>query len=246
MASWLVNSGLCYVGYFLEVGLFLFLFWRGQWTRLVGVFFYVAALFGIDGLLRPFVLHRYGLTSREYVYVFYLSDFILALAAFLLVCSFFRRACVHEEKMWRHLRLLLVTVFILVLGVSVISLSRQYGDLFTRSIVEFEQNLYFTCLVLNTLLYLFMQQIASADEELELLVCGMGIQFAAPAAGWALVYLTPGGAYAPALQRFIMPLCNAGMLLTWFYAIARLPKPASEVATKGKLPVLAQATASKS
>ena len=242
MASWLVNSGLCYVGYFLEVGLFLFLFWRGQWTRLVGVFFYVAALFGIDGLLRPFVLHRYGLTSREYVYVFYLSDFILALAAFLLVCSFFRRACVHEEKMWRHLRLLLVTVFILVLLVSAFSLSRHYDNLFTWSIVEFEQNLYFTCLVLNTLLYLFMQQIASVDEELELLVCGMGIQFAAPAAGWALMHLTPAGDH---VQNFIMPLCNAGMLLTWFYAIARLPKPASEVATKGKLPVLAQATAPK-
>jgi hypothetical protein len=244
MASWLVNVGFCYVGYFLEVALFVFLFWRGQWTRLVSVFLYVAALFGIDGLMRPLVLHRYGLESREYIYAFYLSDFFLALAAFLLVCSFFRRACKHEEKMWRQVRLMLVTVFIVVLGYTAVSLSRHYADLGAWNfIVEFEQNVYFTCLVLNTMLYLLMQHIASTDEELELLVCGIGIQFAAPAASWALFFLTRG--VNPALHQLILPVCNAGMLLTWFYAISHPSKAVSKLPAKGKFALLAQATLTK-
>jgi len=94
--------------------------------------------------------------------------------------------------------------------------------------VEFEQNLYFTCLVLNTLLYLLLQQTHSADEELGLLVCGLGIQFAGPAASFALVHLTSGEAYATSLNHFLGQLCTMGMLLTWFYAVAWMPKRASD------------------
>jgi hypothetical protein len=245
MASWVINLGLYYAVYFLEVGVFLFMFAHRRWKRQAGIFLYLGALLGIDGLARSYVLYHYGVRSREYATVFYLTDCFLALAAFMLVCSFFRRACLRETKLWQHLRLLLVAVFLLVAGVTTISLSQHYSSLFTWFIVEFEQNLYFTCLVLNTLLYILMQQIANPDEELELLVCGMGIQFAAPAAGWALVHLTPGGGYAPALQRIIMPLCTAGMLLTWMYAMARLPKPARAVASRGQLPLLAEALVRK-
>ena len=245
MGRWVVDYGLYYFDFILEVSLFMFMLWRGRWKRLRGIFLYIGALLGIDGLARSCVLYHYGVQSREYAYVFYSTDFFLALVAFMLVCSFFRRACLHEAKLWIHLRLVLVAVFVLVAGITAISLSRHYGLLSTWFVVEFEQNLYFTCLVLNTLLYLLMQQIASPDEELELLVCGMGLQFAAPAAGWALVYLTPGTAYAPALQKFIMPACTAGMLLTWFYAMARLPKTAEELAEKGKLSLRAQTATSK-
>ena len=245
MGNWITNYGLRYFVYFLEVGLVLFMFYRGWWKRQQGVSLYLVALLGSDVLVRPYILHHYGVQSRQYAYAFYLSDFFLVLAAFLLVCSFFRRACIPEQRLWPHLRLLLGAVFILVAGITANTLSQHYGSLFTWFVVEFEQNLYFTCLVLNTLLYLLMQQIASRDEELELLVCGMGIQFAAPAAGWALVALTRGGNYAPALQRFIMPLCTAGMLLTWFYAMGHLPKTADEQAAPGKLPLLAQAIAPK-
>jgi len=95
------------------------------------------------------------------------------------------------------------------------------------------------------MLYLLMQHIASTDEELELLVCGIGIQFAAPAASWALVYLTRGVNFAPTLHQLILPLCNAGMLLTWFYAISHPSKAVSKLPAKGKFALLAQATLTK-
>ena len=242
MGNWVTNYAFCYVGYLLEVSLLLFVFLRGRWKRLRGVSLYLAALLGSDVVVRPYILHHYGFESSQYHYAFYLTDLFLVFAAFTLVCSFFRRACAQEPKTWHYLRLVLPTVFILVLGITAFSLAGHYDNLFTWFLVEFEQNLYFTCLVLNTLLYLLMRQLESADEELDLLVCGVGIQFAGPAAGFALAYLTPAGYRAP---PFITPLCSVGMLVIWFYAMARTPKPVSEVAVKGKFGLLAPATAPK-
>lgn len=240
-----LSYGVYYAVYLLEFALFLFLLFRGHWKRQTGVFVYVASLLLIDGMGRSYVLHRYGLASREYWYFFWLTDVLLALAAFLLVCSFFRRACAQEERMWRFLRLLLVFVFILVFGISSFSLSRNFSTLVTRFVVEFQQNLYFTCLVLNTLLYVLMQQIHSTDDELGLLVCGVGIQFAGPAAGLALVRLTLGEAYSESLLKIILQLCTLGMLLIWFHAFARVPKVAPLREGLEHVPALAAASARK-
>jgi hypothetical protein len=71
------------------------------------------------------------------------------------------------------------------------------------------------------MLYILMQQIETADDELGLLVSGVGIQFAGPAASLALLHLTLGHASSKFLVQLIMPLCTLGMLLTWFYAVGR-------------------------
>lgn len=232
MAEVLIQ-GVRFATYFLELALLAYLVWRGESKRLYGVFLYVAATLTADGA-RSYVLHVYGLNSSRYAYCFYLTDFFLVLVAFLLIYSLFQRACQAEGKMWRFVRLFLVFVFLLVFGISSFSLSRNYGQIITRFIVEFEQNLYFTCLVLNTLLFLLMRQVQSVNDELELLVCGIGIQFAGPAAGWALVTLTPGQTYSGSLVRFIMPFCALGMLLVWSYAITRIPRAEELLAEKGR------------
>jgi hypothetical protein len=144
--------------------------------------------------------------------------------------------------MWRLVRLLLVFVFLLVVSISGLSISRNQNDLFTYFTVEFNQNLYFTCLVLNTLLYLLLQQIESSDEQLGLLVCGVGIQFAGPAASLALLHLTAGEHFAQSLAHLTIPLCTIGMLLVWAYAITRIKERAIQVSGR-KTPVLAEVTA---
>ena len=110
---------------------------------------YLLALFLIDGIGRQWVLGRFGYSSLQYFYFYYLTDAILALGAFLLVCTFFRRACAQQERMWQYVRLILPCVFFLVFGISGFSLTENYNHLFSSFMVEFEQNLYFTCLVLN-------------------------------------------------------------------------------------------------
>ncbi len=227
--------------YILELGLFLFLLRRGQWKRLKAVWLYVGFLFAVDALGRPYVLYRFGISSHEYTYFFWLTDFALVVAAFLLVGALFRRACRDLEDLWRHVRLLLTLVFTLLLLVSSLSLERNYGNLFSKFIIEFQQNVYFTCLILLTMLYILVQKVESTDDELALLVSGMGIQFAGPAANLALVYLTPGQGYARVLWNYLHPMCTMGMLLIWLYALSRTPKGEVVLARDGADSRLAEA-----
>jgi hypothetical protein len=240
MSRNLVSYGLQYAGYFIEAGLVFYLVWSRQWTRRRSVAFYLTSLLAVE-LSRAFTLHKYGLDSLQYYYIYWCTDFLLAGITFALVCFFFRRACSHEEKLWRSVRLLLVFVFVLVLGVSGFCFSRNISHLFNIFIVEFNQDLYFTCLVLNTLLYLLLQQLESADEELGLLVCGVGIQFAGPAATLALVHLTGSERFSQSLNSFTIPLCTVGMLLVWSYAIVGVRTKAIKLARR-EVPVMAEAT----
>jgi hypothetical protein len=225
MGESLLITSLGYCGYILEASLLVYLLRKGYAGRLWEVVLYLIASLGLNGA-RYYTLYHYGLASREYAYSYWTTDLLLVLAAFLLVSAFFRRACSENGKMWRHVRLLLVTVLILVLCISIVSLSHHTGGIFTFFIVEFQQNLYFACLVLNTLLYLLVVKMEVADDRLGLLVCGLGIEFAGPAAGLAFYYLT-GGDQGRLIGVYFVPLCDVGMILTWFYAIARVPRVAS-------------------
>lgn len=246
MAERLISYALSSAGYLLEVAFLCFLIYRGHWKRLTGLCLYVASFLALEGGRYYALLHA-GLNSRQYIYCYWLTDVLLTLAAFLLICSFFRRACAQEEKLWSFLRVLLTLVFILVLAISCSSLSHNFRNLFTKFIVEFQQNLYFTCAVLNALLYIMMQQIESADEELELLVCGLGIQYAGPAANLALVYIahlqhSDLQHSVSSLFAYLSPLCFLGMLLICFYAVARVPKAPAVPASgrRREIPVLAE------
>jgi hypothetical protein len=231
----LITYGPYAASLFLEGALVFSIGYRRLWRRLRGVVLYLAALALIDDVARWFVLCRYGLSSRQYAYVFWLTDVLLLLAAFLLLCSFFRRACLHEEKMWHFLRLFLAFVFILVLGISSVSIVRNYSSLFGIFIVEFQQNLYFTCLVLNTLLFILIQRTQSADEQLGLLVVGMGMQLAGPAASLALLNLARSHEFARWLVALVGPLGNVGMLLTWLYAVVCVPEAAGVPAREERI-----------
>lgn len=223
MLDRVLGYGLQYTIYVLEVVLFLLLLRRGQWKRRLGVSVYVLSLLAVDALVRPYFLYRYGLNSHPFGYCYWLTDVLLALEAFGLLCIFFRHAC--TEKMWHFVRLFLAFVFVLVAAISYFSISRNYDHLQHIFIYEFEQNLFFTCVVLNTLLYVMLQQVGNTDDQLGLLVCGMGIQFAGPTAALALVHLTVGRQSVYSLSDHIGALCTLGMLLTWLYAVRRLPTP---------------------
>jgi hypothetical protein len=240
----LLASGVEWTVQILELFLVVYLLYRGLWKRHAGVLVYLLSLLTVDEVVRRYFFHRYGLNSLAYAYSYWLTDVLLALEAFGLICIFFRRAC--APKLWRVLRLSLIGVFILVVAISYLSLSLHKDNLLHNFIYEFEQNLFFTCVVLNTLLYIMLQQIGSTDEQLGLLVCGMGIQFAGPTAGLALVHLNVAGQLAYVLLHDIAPLCTLGMLLIWMYAVRRvttLQEPAYRASGhSGRVPALAGAS----
>jgi hypothetical protein len=221
MSDQILIHGLQYGIYALEALVCVLLARRGLWRQRKALCVYVSLLFVLDGVARPAVLNYYGVRSAQFSYFYWLTDVVLALGAFLLTCSFFRRASGHEARIWGNVRRLLIFVFFLVVGFSALSLTRNYSHLFSGFIIEFSQNLYFSCLVLNTFLYLMIMQLAIDDDELGLLVCGMGVQFAGEAAGLALYHLTLGEHFATLFFSFLNPACTLGMLLIWIYAILK-------------------------
>jgi hypothetical protein len=243
MSDKLLIYGLGYAGYGMEALVCFLLTRQGRWRRLKGLCLYVTLLFCLDGVARPAVLNHFGSTSVQFAYFYWLTDVVLAMGAFLLICSLFRRASAREEKLWRFVRLLLVLVFFLVVVVSALTLTRNYNHLYTVFIVEFSQNLYFSCLVLNTMLYVMIQQLALDDEELGLLVCGLGVQFAGGAACLALLHLTSGENFARVIAQVLQPACTLGMLLIWIYGIVKTPETAVVRAPAGKQTALVEAVA---
>jgi hypothetical protein len=241
MDGGIVSCGFQYGCYLIEAALIAFVALSSHRSRPVSVAAYLTSVLAA-GLTRSYTLHRFGLHSPQYFYVYWTTDFLLVISAFILVCLFFRRACLHQDKMWRFVRLLLTFICVLVVGISGLFFSHNYGNLLADFIVEFSQNLYFTCLVLNTLLYLLLQQIDSADDQLGLLVCGVGIQFAGPAATLALLHLTANERFVQSLNSLVMRFCTLGMLLVWTYAVVHIKEKAVRVARR-EIPVLAEVAA---
>jgi hypothetical protein len=238
MSNPILGYGIQYGGYVLELTLLALILKSGQWRRWRGVCLYLLLLLSVDAVGRPLVLHKYGVSSGQYEYFYWLSDVLLTLGAFLLVCSLFRRACAGQEKMWNLLVPSLGAVFALVLGISLASLFEHYKNLLSIFMFEFQQNLYFACLVLNTLLYILLQRLESVDEALSLTVCGLGIQFAGPAANFALVHLAQGNQSSQAIYAYLGPFCTIGMLATWLYVAVRGPQRA-KVPGEEKIPAWA-------
>jgi hypothetical protein len=233
MLDRLLSYGLQYGVDFFEVILLFVLIKRGHAKRLIEVCLYVVFFLFVDGLARPYLAFRCG--ALEFYYIYWLSDVALVLATFLLICSFFRRAFLKANHMWPQVRRMLLAVFMLVVAISCISLFRHFKHLFSQFMPDFQQNLYFACLVLNTLLYIWMQKVDAADQELGLLVCGIGIQFAGPAASLALVHLTHGARISNLLFVHVAQICTLGMLVTWLYGVGKAPKLATEGALAQKL-----------
>jgi len=224
----LLLYGVQYATYAVEVCVIASLAWKGRWRRLKGLGLYVASLFLLDGVARPAICNFFGQGSKQFFYFYWMTDAVFALGAFLVICGFFRRACSKEEKLWSFVRLLLIFVFLVVLGVTALSITRHYTDLYSDFVIEFSQNLYFACLVLNTFLYLTLQQLAIEDDELGLLVCGLGVQFAGEAACFALLHLTAEHGLARGLTRFVVPGCTLAMLWIWVYGIGKAPQTVTE------------------
>ena len=86
---------------------------------------------------------------------------------------------------------------------------------------------------MNTLLYVLLQQFAIDDDELGLLVCGMGVQFAGEAACFAFLHLTAAPIVVEAVTRFLAPICTLTMLSIWVYAIGKTPQTVTERYQRG-------------
>lgn len=220
MVDRMAIDALQYLGYALEIALVAVILGRKWWKEYTAFSLYVIAFVLADVAIRPLFLDAYGFSSRQYRQCYWFTDIALTLAAFLLVCVFFRHACSDRKERWAFARTMLGVVFVGIVAASILSISSHYDHLFGRFIVDLQQNLYFACLVLSTVLFVMLES-RDSDGELGLLVCGLGIEFAGPAAGMALAYLTPGGHFAGVVTPLVAQLCNVAMFIVWLYALTR-------------------------
>ncbi len=222
-----------YLDYVIEGGVLIYLLarlLRGRGAGLLGATAYMAASVGV-GTLRMLVAFHYGPRSHQYALCYWLTDYWIVFCAFLLVGSFFRRACVAKSAdLWHHVRLMLASVFVLTGLVAYATILHHHQGFFPFFVLEFQQDLYFVLMVLITMLYLMLQRYEPSDDQLNLLVCGLGIEYAALAAALALVQVAGYGALYGVVAGYAMPLSDMGMVLLWFYTAARVPKavPAKE------------------
>src|SRR5208282_5694548 len=96
----LVSYALQYGCMLIEAALITYVACGRRWKTEFTPAFYVAFMLAAD-LARACVLRLHGLASRQYSYVYWTTDFLLVVCAVVLVCLFFRRACVQQEKLWR-------------------------------------------------------------------------------------------------------------------------------------------------
>ncbi len=225
MPEWLL-SGLQWGGYALELALLIILLSRGYLRNLRSLCIFVGALFAVDACLRPLSIHFFGERSLQYYNLYWVTELVLVMASFALICAFFQRACLKHHELWKMVKPALALVLVLELCISSLTFLQRYHNhlLFTPFMYDFSQDLYFTCVVLNTVLYLMLQWFKDRDQMLHLLVCGLGIQYAGPAANTALILITHN-ADARQFFAYLSPVCGCAMLAIWVYAVARRGGP---------------------
>ncbi len=167
---------------------------------------------------------HYGPQSRQYAIGYWITDYVLVLAVFLLIASFFRRVCAKRPEVWRRIWLTLVAVLIMTGAVSFGIVAARGHSFFPYFVIEFQQDLYFACLVLTTVLYLMVVKFDHGDDQLGLLVTGLGMMFAGSAASYALFIAGGRGPLYGILTGYIPQISDIAMLAVWFYAAARMPK----------------------
>lgn len=215
-----------YAVYVLWLGLFFYLLGAGLRGRLGGLkalAAYVCIIAAVGGL-RTFWEFRFTDNSLAYAVRYWTTEFLLVSSAFLLICTFFRRAALGgAPRLWPHIRVMLFSIFFLTGAVAFFVVLHHHARFFPFFVLEFAQDLYFVCMVLTTMLYLMMLQHDAADDQLGLLVAGLGIYYAGAAASLALVHLAHLSSQARVIYAYLGQLPELGMILTWFYAAARVP-----------------------
>jgi len=176
-------------------------------------------VFMLGGL---YLLRNYGYTSPQYFYFYYTGDALVTLINYLLIGSFFTYLFRHSIFN-KYVRLILAFFFLGVVIVSGLFISGSIERLYSRWVIEFQQNMYFVGVLLTFLLWMTMTYLRAETRRFVLLVSGMGIFFSAHAANYALRFLS----HSPDLEALLAkvpPLAFTLMVVLWLYTFWRVPE----------------------
>ena len=167
-----------------------------------------------------YVYAVHGYDSLQYYYFYYLGDAVPNVVGYLLIGSFFDRL-LRKSVFHKYVRPTLAIFFVFIIGISVLFISSSVDRLYSRFMIEFQQNLYFVGVLLTFLLWTSVNYLQVRSRRFTLLVSGLGIYFAAHAANYAVRFLFPS---LSALTLVVPPLAYNFMVGLWLYTFLRVPE----------------------
>jgi hypothetical protein len=184
-----------------------------------------------DGVRFAFFKH-YGLQSKSYFYAYYSSDLCLVVLRYLVLLSVFNLV-LRNSPLWVQARRAFLGFFAVVAGMSYAMVSHNWSGPYSRLIFEFQQNLYFACVVLTVLLCATLAQLRVTDPVLRTIVYGLGVSAALLAGGNALGNVLSVLNLKAVLSESLWQSCavllgrmntiaTLSMLSLWCYALTRI------------------------
>jgi hypothetical protein len=230
--------GSCLALSFIAISVF-----KGVVGRHLTLNLYAAGLLLCDGG-RVIILKHYGLSSKAYFYTYYSSDFCLVVLRYLVILSVFD-LILRNSPLRIPARRGFLGFFAVVAGLSYAAVSHNWSSPYTALILEFQQNLYFACVVLTVLLCATLTQLRVSDPVLRTFVYGLGVSAALLAGGNALGHMLSAWNLQGALSKPVWESCDfvlgrmtmiasLSMLSLWCYALTgvRAGSPAAEAVSE--------------
>lgn len=205
-------------GFLLEVVVVVSAVARSQVRRYLTLTLYMMCC-GLVQCAHFYFLRKYGLSSKQYTYVYYYTESLLTISLFSVVIQLYQHVF-EEMKVSKQIR---TAAGVLVAATAFFSYAviRQNQDhLTSRFVVELGQNLYFVGVVLTYLLWGAILKLRETRTRLIQLVLALGIYFSATAGTYALRNLFPN--LEASVLHVIFPILGVWLPAAWSYTFLRV------------------------
>jgi hypothetical protein len=200
---------------------------KNAFRRYILLNVYMAASVVVS-IARYDILRHFGYSSKEYLYFYFYSDFLLTIALFFALTSLYSHTFA-ELEVGRYIR---TGAVVLLSGTAMFSyavVQQSSSRLITHFVVEISQNLYFVGLILTYVLWAAVLKLRETRTRLIQLILSMGVYFSMFAANYALMNLHQSRA---AIFEYLTPLFGCFLPLSWAYTFWQVPEEARTVPSR--------------
>jgi hypothetical protein len=159
---------------------------------------------------------KYGVASKQYMYMYFYTDTLLTVVLYVLLISLFSRVF-GELRFAKHMKLAAVVLLLGTAGFSYAVVAQSNDRLATSFAYELSQNLYFVGIILTYLLWGAILKLRETRTRLVQMVLSLGLYFSAYAASYALMNLRP----EVGAVKYASPLLGCLLPLAWCITIMR-------------------------
>lgn len=210
------------LSFLLEVGVVVCSLYRHDFFRYISLNLYMLGVISVQ-CIEYISFSRYGVTSREYHFVYYYANSLLMVLMFFVIIQLYEQVFA-QMKVSRHIRR---AATLLLIGTSLFSylvVHQHRANLTDEFVVELGQGLYFVGVVLTYILWGAIFKLGETRTRLVHFVLALGIYFSATAGAYALRHLFPS--LQPMVLHWIPPIVGAWLPLAWAYTLIKVPEEA--------------------